>query len=615
MATLRIAQGLLLALLGMGAMAPAAQAAYTKIAAGSHTCAITDQGMLECWGDNGLGQLGNGIFESRAEPTAVPGLTGVTSVSTGYIHTCAIAAGKLYCWGYNGSGQLGDGTKGNRSLPTLVAGVLANVNVEAVSAGDSHTCAIAGGRAYCWGNNYSGQLGDGTAEERLLPVAVGGDLAARDVSELAVGGEHTCAIAEGTLYCWGRNDTGQLGDGTVFERELPAPVGGVFGGATATAVGVGGYHTCALTGQRAYCWGRNSEGQLGDATTTQRLSPVLVKGALTDADVTALAIGSVHGCAISSGQAYCWGGNGYGELGRGDTSSFHSYPLGVGIPLAGVSVSTLSAGQVHSCALVEGTAYCWGGNWGGRLGIGRFTYQPTPAPISEMSGTVVSRAGYGHTCATENGTLHCWGDNAIGQVGDGSSSNRSVPVNVPLLPAGGIVNFATGMTHSCAVAADGAVYCWGSNLEGQLGDGSWVSKPTPVQVQGFPAGTQASSVTTGGWHACAVTSAGAYCWGEGSVGQLGNGAFGNVSTPQPVTPPPGATWQQMDAGDLHTCAVDSAGKAWCWGYGAEGELGNGTLDSSDAPVAVLGIPTADPVTLVSAGMRHSCAVTTSPRFE
>jgi len=286
-----------------------------------HACGLTTDGAAYCWGDNTLGKLGDGTTTSRASPEAVLGRLPLATLSTGGDHACGLLSdGSAYCWGGNYAGQLGDGTTTSRTSPIPVVGALPLVHV---SAGLEHTCGIAaGGAAYCWGSNFFGTLGDGTTTDRSSPVLVLGGLT---FIQISAGSGHTCGLtAGGTAYCWGRNDFGELGDGTVTHRSSPVAV---LGGLSFTALYAGGGTTCGITaGGAAYCWGWNSLGQLGDGTQADHSTPVAVLGGLSFATVS-VGDGGYHACGVTTaGVAYCWGDNSQGELGYG---SFH---IGSGYP-------------------------------------------------------------------------------------------------------------------------------------------------------------------------------------------------------------------------------------------------------------------------------------------
>jgi alpha-tubulin suppressor-like RCC1 family protein len=352
-----------------------------------------------------------------------------------------------------------------------------------ISAGDQSACGLtATGQAYCWGFNNSGQLGNGTTNTSSVPVAVSGGIAFGTISGPGgLFGDGVCGLAKaGQTYCWG---FGFLGNGSPFSGSLvPIAIADTLAFAS---ISVNDF-TCAVSKAGvADCWGIDGEGELGNGSSTPGVdfdSPVAVLGGLAFSSV---GTGFFHACGLTKGgQAYCWGQNFAGQLGTGDFSAGSNVPVAVS---TGLTFTQVSVGQFHTCALTkDGTAYCWGAN-GGQLGNGSTNSSNVPVPVAGGITFASITAGASHTCAlTKAGVAYCWGSNFVGEAGTGTGASLT-PITTPSPVAGGFTfaSLSAGAQLTCGVAVKLGAFCWGNNASGQVGNGSTSSffdAPSPVAI-------------------------------------------------------------------------------------------------------------------------------------
>lgn len=416
--------------------------------------------------------------------------------------------------------------------------------------------------------------GDGTIS-LVLPVTIlGTDESLQLEVELQQGNQPLLRAERPVLLRVGQMTTVEVLLSPV-EREPLAPV---------VRVSTGMFHSCALVAdQTAYCWGRNDSGQLGEPALADPASSVPAPVS-DDFALHAISAGYLSSCGLdSAGTAYCWGSNRYGELGNSSTND-SATPVVVGSGQDGrENFSVVVTTGPHACGLrANGTLRCWGNNEFGQLGDGTTLDRSAPVSVVGRLNFQTISVGALHTCGIDlEGRTFCWGYNEFGQLGDGTTLNRTSPVQASIEHR--FQSVSAGGLHTCALDRTGQAYCWGHNVRGQAGNGTTVDAATPVAVSGS---ARFRSITAGGLHTCALTAKGeAYCWGYNARGALGSGDSSDRPTPTPVLGE--VTFMAVHAGLHHTCATTTDQRAFCWGYNEFGQLGNGfTLDHT-APVVVV----------------------------
>jgi alpha-tubulin suppressor-like RCC1 family protein len=565
-------------------------------AGGFNTCAITSSRKVFCWGRNSLLQIGKQTQTSNVtSPQSfddISSVEGFVAISTGDNQTCAISTvGDSWCWGSNSDGQLGIGEISDSSIPVATY-LLSNwQKVIAVESGGSHSCTLTTqGNLVCWGLNDMGQVGDTGADTSSVPHY----LEDTTFTKIATGIRNTCGVRNGgSIVCWGDNESGQSGNNSTLSSSIPVTAQ-LPAGATAREVATGDSHTCALLdNDDVMCWGSNSKGKLGDGTTTQRLVPTKVLqlrtapgqsvNSTSDISHNAATINTSFSTVdVSAHRVLEYGTD---EFLSGETNSIDLGHFG--------SVQQIASGSQHSCVVIAGGfAKCWGDNSDGALGTGDQTSRELPVDVKDLSDHArIVAVGRSHSCvAISSGAVKCWGDNSSGQLGDGSFLSKSTPVTVGISD---VVDLVLGDGFTCALTVGGTVSCWGTNNEGQLGrTGASTPTPTTVEVDNNHTVTSMSASSS---RVCVVLSnATVKCWGDGVTGIASPGTFSS-------------TVASVSVGNSHACATLHNGSVQCWGDDADGQLGNGDTNSSGSLVAVT-LGTNDRATAVSVSSGSSCAV-------
>lgn len=604
---------------------PDVPTAWSRTSVGNElSCAIDTANRLFCWGSNVDGKLGIPNVGIEVLPRQVAAERTWREVATSTSsHACAIdTAGQLWCWGANANGQLGDGTIDPRTAPVLVD----DGEWKQVSAGQLHTCGIKqDGTIWCWGSNLAGELGDGSTQSSRRPKQIG---SGTTWSTVAAGTNVTCALKQDhTAWCWGNNGFGQLGDAPMPHDE-PAQLGGD----DWIAIDIRAMTTCGIRGTTAgelWCWGQNRFGERGDTSTSASGTPMRVG---TASDWVEVKLGMTHGCAVSSSRAVaCWGSNELGAMGDTVQEQFlglrdvdvdaaeHGLSAGSGTCVIDTTQRLLCSGHNSTGQLGNGTGpssspsqvgtaadwlsitssphagfscgtrspaavSCWGANLDGQLGNNTPNPRRVPEAIFGAIPMSTVSAGTSYACGirTSNSTLMCWGSNAYNQFGVSGSPPASSRQPIAATDGRAWMKVATGLGHTCAIAADGALWCWGTNLTGQVGVGSMVEQPLPVQVGQE---TTWASVTATHQVTCGIRTDGSlWCWGRNNAGQVGNGMLSSQLVPAQI----GAAldWESVQTSGTHTCAVSTGGELHCWGLNDVGQLGDGTTVSQSSPLRV-----------------------------
>ncbi|XGC81435.1 RCC1 domain-containing protein [Bdellovibrio bacteriovorus] len=605
---------------------PAVAKSYDVIEAGAkHICAISS-GKLYCWGNNDYGQLGLGNSTSTTIPTRVGTSTTWQSLALGGEHTCGINTGELYCWGRDSSQQLGNGA-GN--TPSTVPQKVGSSNTwQSISAGTFFTCGINAGELYCWGFNQFYQLGLGNIITQDVPTKVG---ASSTWTSIGVGSSHGCGIDAGKLFCWGRDNRGQQGNGAPTANvTTPAQIGA---STTWEEVKGGGDHTCGINAGQLYCWGDDYYAQQGNGagevntttpqiidagtdweklTSRQNYSCAIANGELycwgaifffgqvesvtqvgTSDQWSDITTGDYFACGLDAGKVYCWTTD--DDTGRRDLGLYSPDEIGLlSSPQAvgdATSWSFITGGLGFACGIKDGGLYCWGDNPDGQLGINDPALVKKYSPQRVGNGTSWSDVAGGvfATCGIKSGSLYCWGGDMNGELGNGPGSTATLLVPTKVGTSSNWTEIAAGPVSFCGIDG-GKLFCWGDNVD------------TPQQVG---ASSTWQTLGMGAWHTCGIDGGKLFCWGTGGDGQLGDGLAQDSATPVQVGT--STAWTAIGAGIGHSCGLNS-GKLFCWGDDSAGAVGNGAASANVLIPEQIGVSTSWETLSVSALSEHSCAI-------
>jgi gliding motility-associated-like protein len=536
--------------------------------------AISSAQTLWAWGQNIGGQLGDGTTIDKYTPLQIDKATDWAKISAGGMHTVAIKKdGTLWAWGYNISGELGDGTTTSQTIPVQIG---ASADWYQVFAGVFHTMAIKkDGTLWAWGNNASGQLGDGTTESKMTPVQIG---IASDWAQVSVGQRHTLALKkDGTLWGWGYNRTGQLGDGSMINQLSPIKIGIASDWAKISA---GEDYSMAIKSDGTlWTWGASGRGELGDETVSFRTTPSQIGLATNWTEISA---GESHSVALKKdGTLWAWGYNFAGQLGDG-TKIDKTTPIQIGSDTDWIKISV---GFYYTVGLKKnGTLWAWGRNGWGALGDGTISDRSMPVQVGTEKHWSLMSAGYYHvialSCAPTTSTTNATICRGSSYAFNGTNYTEAGAYTTHLTNAAGCDSIAT-LNLSIKKSAY-SLWTWGSNYNGELGNGTTSQCATPMPIGVTSDWVQ---VIAGGFHNIAQKSDGSlWAWGKNDHGQLGDGTV--VKKMLPVQIGTATDWTQIAAGWYHTVALKKNGTIWAWGVNSDGELGDGTTVDKKVPVQI-----------------------------
>ncbi len=577
-------------------------------------------------------------------------------------HALAVTnRGTVYAWGYNSSGQLGIGTTKNSHIPIDITSkfnllsynrmnaATRNINsttvnekgriftwgitegIIKVATGNSNSMALSRyGRVFTWGSNNYGQLENSSAYRELSPIEITDNFNLIDdlIIDIASGYENNMALSgAGSVFTWGNNQYGQLGNGTLITSSYPIDITNNFNLSNDKIIEIssGGFYSMALSEEgHIFTWGSNNYGQLGDGTHRDFSSPIDItaKFDLKNDKIVEISAGKIHSMAVSEqGRVFTWGNNEYGELGN-DATKESNLPIDItaNFNLKNDKIASISAGYSHSMALSEqGRIYVWGNNDDGQFGDGSTKGSYTPIDITlsinikndNVKEVIASRSN--SMIITSSGVLYVVGTNQLGQCGINASLIITNPQRVKIQEE---IIMSRGVSHNMALTKSGEVYTWGDNRYGQLGDGTQTNSTIPKDITSSfnLINDKIIKVSTGEVNSMALSEKGRiYIWGDNSNGQLGDGTQTNSTIPKDITSSFNLVNDkivEISSGNFYSMVLSEKGSVFTWGINGTGQLGNGTHYDIYIPVDIT--PnfnlSNDKIVKIAAGNFHSMAL-------
>ena len=574
---------------------------WSRVAASSscHSLAVRTNGTLWGWGIGTSGQLGQVTAAvNRSSPTQIGTLTAWSAVFSANTYAFATRTdGTLWSWGLGTSGQLGHVTAAvSRSSPVQV-GTLTGWS--AATGGTGQTIALrTNGTLWSWGVNNSGELGQSDVLGRSSPTQIGTLTNWSGVSASLLSA--VASRTDGTLWSWGSATVGQLGDGAKINRSSPTQIGTLTVWSTA-AFGV--THAVSVrTDGTLWCWGSTTSGELGNLEDGTRFSPVFL--GISSDNWKNIAATTSHSVAVKrDGTLWAWGSGANGVLGQVTSIVNQSSPVQIGT-LTGWSEPSI--GLLFSLAnRTDGSLWAWGLGTNGVLGqTTNTTTTSSPVQIGTLTSWNVVTGGGSHVVAIKtDSTLWAWGLSTNGQLGQAAKISRSSPVQIGTLTEWALVS--GGLSHTHGVKTDGTLWAWGLATAGQLGNLEDGTRFSPIQIG---AATDWSVVDTNNSHSAAIKTDGTlWAWGLGTAGQLGQvTAIVNLSSPTQIGTL--TNWSTVSVSSTHSLALKTDGTLWAWGTGTSGQLGQVTVIVNRSSPAQVGTLTG--WSTVCAGQSHSVATRT-----